>query len=233
MANLTDQIVLDIFRRMETGELAPGDVVDEGEIAAAFEASRTPAREAFIRLEAMGLLHRRPRSGAVIFRPTPEEFLQLLEVHVALEEQAAGLAARRATAEDAAILTRAVEACEAQVAQHGDSQPGAYYQANLVFHRALFDAARNPWLTGLLTIHGFKLIAYFRALFNRPGAAARSAAQHRAILAAVLEGDPVRAAAEMRRDIMIDTDTAMDLVAGMNERPVKSRPAQGTTLWTG
>ena len=51
------------------------------------------------------------RKGAVVFRPTLEQFLAILEVHAKLEGQAAGLAARRLSATHAAALEAAVAAC--------------------------------------------------------------------------------------------------------------------------
>ena len=54
---------------------------EEAALMAAHEVSRTPVREALIHLETAGLIRRLPRKGAVLFKPTLEEFLAILEVH--------------------------------------------------------------------------------------------------------------------------------------------------------
>ena len=93
-------------RRRERTGLNPGDVIEEARLMDAHGVSRTPVREAFIQLEASGLIRRLPRKGAVLFKPTLEEFLAILEVHAKLEGQAAGLAARRSRGRTAATCRR-------------------------------------------------------------------------------------------------------------------------------
>ena len=92
MSGQTQNLIDEIFRRIDFGRLNPGDVIDEQELVDAFNVSRTPVREALLHLEAVGLIRRLPRKGATLFRPTLEEFLAILEIHSKLEGQAAGLA---------------------------------------------------------------------------------------------------------------------------------------------
>ena len=98
MAGQSDTVINAILNDIESGKLNPGDSIGEPELADRLEVSRTPLREAMIQLETAGLITRLPRKGAVVFKPTLEEFLAILEVHAKLEGQAAGLAARRLSA---------------------------------------------------------------------------------------------------------------------------------------
>ena len=104
MAGQTETIISAILRDIETGALRPGDFIEDAAIMARHEVSRTPVREALIQLEASGLVERVARKGAVVFRPTLEQFLAILEVHAKLEGQAAGLAARRLSATHASRI---------------------------------------------------------------------------------------------------------------------------------
>ena len=80
MAGQTNTILNTILEGIDKGELNPGDAIDEGALMARYGISRTPLREALLRLEAMGLVDRQPRKGATLFKPTLEEFLAILEV---------------------------------------------------------------------------------------------------------------------------------------------------------
>ena len=95
MAGQTDSVIDLIIARIDAGDILPGNEINEKEMMEACGVSRTPVREALIRLETDGLVQRHPRKGAVIFRPTVAEFLTILEVHANLESFAAGLAGQR------------------------------------------------------------------------------------------------------------------------------------------
>jgi DNA-binding GntR family transcriptional regulator len=96
---------------LSPGRLDPGDMLEEFALMHAHSVLRTPVREALIQLEAVGLIRRLPRKGAMRFKPTLEEFPAILEVHANLEGQAAGLAARRLSPPAAKDLEAAVLAC--------------------------------------------------------------------------------------------------------------------------
>lgn len=215
MAGQTETIVATILNWIDIGRLNPGDPLDEATLVAEFGISRTPVREAILRLEAVGLVQRHPRKGVTVFRPTLEEFLAILEVHAKLEGQAAGLAARRLSASSKDQLIRAVEACEDFAAQNGDSRPEDYYQLNLRFHETVAVAAGNPFLTEMIKTNARKLLAYYRARYAYAGAVARSAAEHRAILELILARKSEDAEAAMNRHVHFDQITAMDLLAAM------------------
>ncbi len=195
------------------GRLNPGDVIDEAALVAEFTVSRTPVREALLQLEAMGLLRRLPRKGAVVFRPTLEEFLAILEVHARLEGQAAGLAARRLSVTGAAALEAVVAACENHATQKGDLDPDDYYQLNLRFHETVAIAGGNPFLTDMIKTNARKLLAYYRARYRYAGMIAASAREHRAIASLILGRDSAEAEALMQRHVQFDQVTAMDLLA--------------------
>ena len=91
MAGQTETVIDLIIARIDAGEFLPGDAVSEKEMMETCGVSRTPVREALIRLETDGLVQRHPRKGDIIFRPTVVEILTILEIHANLASFAAGL----------------------------------------------------------------------------------------------------------------------------------------------
>ncbi|WP_322866245.1 GntR family transcriptional regulator [Aquicoccus sp. G2-2] len=215
MAGQTDIIVEAVLSGIESGALAPGDVIEEQTLIAAHGVSRTPVREAMIQLETAGLIIRNPRKGATVFRPTLEQFLAILEVHAKLEGQAAGLAARRLSKTHATALEAAVQACERHAAEQGDAAPDAYYQLNLDFHRVVAEAAGNPFLLEMIKTNARKLMAYYRARYHYAGVIATSARDHRAIATLINARDSSAAEALMEQHVSFDHVTALDLLAAL------------------
>ena len=191
------------------GAIAEDALIDELDI------SKTPLREALIRLEQTGLITRKPRQGATIFKPSIEEFLRILEVHAALEGQAAGLAARRLTKHQGDELERAVSACEAFERTGNDDDARAYYRLNLNFHKTVAEASGNPFLVDLIKANGRKLMAYYRARYNYRGTIKISAQEHRQIAGLILDRNSREAEAAMCKHVQFDQITAMDLLASV------------------
>ena len=213
MGSQTEQIVDHIVREIEQGMLMPGDVLDEKSLVSRFGVSRTPVREALLQLDALGILRRKPRGGAEVFKPNLEEFLAILEVHAKLEGHAAGLAARRLSADDGRALERACLACDRHLAEHGDADPDLYYLANLDFHRQVAVSSHNPVLFETIKVNARKLLAYYRARYRYKGSIAKSAEEHRKIAERIMDRDSAAAEEMMVSHVMFDTVTAMDLIA--------------------
>ncbi|MBW3245346.1 GntR family transcriptional regulator [Epibacterium sp. DP7N7-1] len=215
MAGQTDTLIAAILEDIDAGRLAPGQEIDEAALAARHSVSRTPIREAYIQLEASGLIRRLPRKGAVLFKPTLEEFLAIQEVHAQLEGQAAGLAARRISPVLREQLQAVVAACEAHASQKGDADPDGYYQLNLRFHETVALGTANPFLVEMIKTNARKLMAYYRARYQYPGAIAQSALEHREIATLILSHDRDGAEAAMQAHVLFDQVTVMDLLAAL------------------
>lgn len=215
MAGQTEQVFNAILADIEEGRLTPGGGLDEAELVTRHGVSRTPVREAFIQLEAIGLIKRLPRKGAVLFKPSLEEFLAILEVHAKLEGQAAGLAARRMSQVQAEALEAAVLACERHAAEKGDVDPNRYYQLNMRFHECVALGAGNQFLVEMIKTNARKLMAYYRARYRYPGSIAQSAHEHREIAALIYAHDREGAEAAMQRHVQFDQVTVMDLLAAL------------------
>lgn len=216
MAGTTETVIHSILTDIDSGLLNPGDLIEESTLTEALGVSRTPVREAILRLETDGLIIRLPRKGAKVFKPTLEEFLAILEVHAKLEGLAAGLAARRLSKDHAGALEEIVKRCEAHAKTHGDGKPDAYYQLNLRFHEVVALAAGNPFLTELIKTNARKLMAYYRARYHYKGVIAASAMEHREIAGLILNRDSEAAEKCMATHVAFDHVTAMDLLAALS-----------------
>ena len=215
MAGQTEAVIALIIAQIDAGEILPGAVIDEKVVMQHCGVSRTPVREAMIRLETDGLVQRHPRKGVTLFKPTVPEFLTILEVHANLESFAAGLAAQRITESQKNELSAIVKACETHAAEKAHSDPAGYYQLNMQFHEIIVRAASNDILSALVKTNARKLMSYYRLRYRSVGASVASAAQHRKIAAHILAHQSEDAAKAMLEHFNYDRQTVMDLIASV------------------
>src|SRR5690606_38504851 len=123
-----------------SGRLQAGDKLDEQQLAARFEVSRTPVREALRHLEAQGIVQVRPRMGAVVASFSIPDVIEMFEVMAQLEALCARLAARRMRPEEKETLVKYHHDCAA-AADEGDFN--TYYQENVIFHEAIYAGSHN------------------------------------------------------------------------------------------
>ncbi len=180
-------------RQILEGVLPAGTMMLEGEIAAAFGLSRTPIRQALIRLADEGLIELRPRHGMRVRPISAEDMRDIYQVLTALEATAAGLcAARGVPPPELDALDEVVAAMEAALAA-GDL--GRWAEADAAFHRRLVEASGNPRLAA--TAAGFSDLTHRarKATLRQRPPPAESNRDHRAVLAAIRARDPERAEA--------------------------------------
>ena len=82
---LSESFLNAIEDRIASGEYPPGVRLDEVELAAKFGVSRTPIREALIRLGSTGMIEKRPRKGWVVTEASPSHLIEMFEVAAELE----------------------------------------------------------------------------------------------------------------------------------------------------
>ena len=201
-------------------QLAPGDWVDEKALAAAWQISRTPLREALKVLAAEGLLELVPQRGCRVVALTDDDADQLFPVMALLEGRCAFEATRNAGPADRAELQRCHDLLEQQAAAHDID---GYYRANHVFHSLVQRLARNRWLdrsTG--DLRKFMRLMRGRQL-KWPGRLADSINEHRVLIAAMLRGDAASAERAMHDHLMAQLQALQAL------RAAQALAATGTT----
>ena len=142
-AELTYRHVKD---RVLTGELEGGRMISEGEVAAAMGASRTPVREAFLRLEVEGWLRLYPKRGALVVPVAPGEIEEVLDARVLVEGHAAAAVVARPD-DLAELLADLDETITRQEAAHTGSDLPAYATADADIHQRVADAGPNSLLS--------------------------------------------------------------------------------------
>jgi DNA-binding GntR family transcriptional regulator len=85
---IAERTAAELARRITEGELEGGTLLTEVELAAEFEASRTPMREAVLALQSWGLVRLLPKKGALVTVPTTAERRDLLALRSMLERTA-------------------------------------------------------------------------------------------------------------------------------------------------
>ncbi|HEY7010310.1 MAG TPA: GntR family transcriptional regulator, partial [Jatrophihabitantaceae bacterium] len=125
---------------------APHELLTEGELAAAVGVSRTPVREALLRLQSEGLLRLLPKRGALVLPVTAAEIADVIETRRIIETFAVRKAIASAGTDLVASLQEQLKRMSAAVRAR-DAR--AYVEADRDFHESIVAATGNAILTGL------------------------------------------------------------------------------------
>lgn len=183
--------------RILEGRLPPGTTLLEAEVASLLSMSRTPIREALIKLEEERLVTVRPRHGFTVQRQSLADLADIYEVFSTLEIRAARLAATRDVgAERLDRLEGLIGQMERMTAK-GDIERWSHLDD--VFHSDIVEMSGNLRLQATLRIFwGEQYRARMSIVRLRPSPE-ESDREHRGILAAIRERDADRAEALHRR----------------------------------
>jgi DNA-binding FadR family transcriptional regulator len=213
------------------GDIVAGSQMPtEAELCASMGVSRTILREAVKTLSAKGLVATGPRIGTRPLPPSAWNLLDpdvirwrlaagvdqtfvrdILELRLAIEPEAAALAARRAEPDDIARLGAALAGMEAAVKGHGAS----YLDADLSFHQTILGATRNQFFAALKPAIDALLRVSFRFSVKSRASAMSSLPLHRDVHDAIAAARPDEAERALRRLISaaredIEIDMARD-----------------------
>lgn len=205
------------------GKFAPGERLDEMELARRFGVSRTPIREALMHLAAIGLVISRPRRGAVVASLTPAQLMEMFDVMAELEGMAGRLAARRWNAADEARIKAAHEAC-CRAADTGDAD--TYYYENEQFHDAIYAASHNTFLYQECSALHRRLKPYRRLQLRVANRVNDSIREHGAIVEALLKRDAAGARELLHDHVVVQGDRFADLIASLPQLHEDRLPAK-------
>lgn len=131
-----------------TGAFPGGELISEGEVAAALGMSRTPVREAFLRLEAEGLLRLYPQRGALVVPVSSEEARAVIEARLLLEQFAATKVIGRGPASCAAVFDQLSTHLQRQRDAAAAPDWQEFVEADRAYHDVTLDASGNVILSG-------------------------------------------------------------------------------------
>lgn len=184
--NLKDEIANHVRSLILSGSLRPGDRIPQDDVATALSVSRLPVREALIALEAEGLVENLPRKGSYVAMLQPEDVID----HFMVVGLLSGVAAERAAGRlDADQLTELERLCVAMERERDAAEQEAL---NTRFHAIINRAGSSLRLRSMLRSLSRSIPSTF---FEMPTDWQEWAGHdHRAILAAVRNGDGAEAA---------------------------------------
>lgn len=191
---ISDQIRLRIESAIASGELEPGDAIDDVALASQHKVSRTPVREALLQLQAQGVLSSTPRGGYIVAKMNLQQLLSLWELLAELEGVAVRLACERMTQDEIKALVKQHRSSQ-KIAKNDDIE--GWQEANLKFHEIIYEGARNPFLRQEVMRIRSRTGAYRRHAFGALGRIKSSYEQHEKIVDALDKRDVTAALAYM------------------------------------
>ena len=157
-----------------------GENLSEDMLAAAFDVSRTPVREALNILQMQELVHIVPKSGTYVFTPTQEDIAELCDFRVGLEDQAMRLALVCNRKKLVSQLKKQYDLMRAAI---DDDDLRAYGRCDTEFHLAFFRVCGNRYLARAYdSILGRVAALRTHLAIGAEGEPARSFADHAVII---------------------------------------------------
>lgn len=197
-ATAAARIYAELRAELASLQRRPGAPIIETEIARSYGVSRTPVREAILRLSDEGLVEIFPQSGIFVSRIPLAALPEAIIVRRSLEETTTRMATERASASQIlglhAILERQREAEKADDRE-------AFHQADEAFHAAIAEIAGHPGIWKLILQVKVHVDRFRWLTLPQRGRMAEVIAEHEAVMAAMEARDPAAAGAAMTRHL--------------------------------
>lgn len=172
--------VMDYLRQeMESGNLKPGDRINEKEICQKLGVSRTPIREALIQLEREGFVEISPRKSIRVKKLTLEEIEDIYQIIGALESEAAEIACDRLTPEDIAKMEEDYNQMVQALAQDDFKK---YMDINLKLHNTHLRVCGNDTLVNIVNQLKKRLYDFPRIMLTIPQWEEKCINEHRQLI---------------------------------------------------
>lgn len=186
---LADQVYDQLLSAILDREIGPDDRLVQERLAAEMEISRTPVREALIRLEQEGVLVTSPRGGFMLYRISQGEIRELYQARAAVESQAARILASQNDPVKNADLRETI----AREEDIKEPSVRAYFDANRNIHRRFVELVGNRYLLKMFDNIWNRGIAFqlFAAIDNVD--LPRSLGDHMELVDAIETGDKTKA----------------------------------------
>lgn len=212
--NKADHVYSKLRDEILNGRLKPGDSLSVLKVADRFGASRTPVRDAFVRLESDGLVSLIDRQGARVSSISIGSVRDLFEMRIMLEGRATHQVAQAADGNDdiqrtfGDLIDQLTEVANDDTAvQHRDR----FYQLTEAYDQAIISFARNQQLSRVLS-EMRPHIARLRIIAHSPERLAQSVQEHLAMCRAIVNADPDAAADACTEHLLNTEKTILDAV---------------------
>jgi DNA-binding GntR family transcriptional regulator len=206
-----------IYAAILDGSFRPGQLLRQEELAARFNTSRVPLREALQSLQAKGLVELRPRRGYAVTSLDEHELLGILQLRMLIEGYAGYVATLARVEADINALEVRLRALEKFPAKNmSDAQHVKWVALNRRFHDCLFASARNHQLTQLTSNLSAKVQPYILLDLRSHEDMIHGAAYHREIFEAFKKGDAAAVAVLSRRHCELNAIRFLEVLQSRN-----------------
>ncbi|HVH83360.1 MAG TPA: GntR family transcriptional regulator [Steroidobacteraceae bacterium] len=193
----SESAYLRIRQRIVSLEMPPGSVVNEARLREELKIGRTPIREALQRLARENLVKSVPHRGTFVTDVNITDLARITEVRVVLEAHAARMAAEKLTNTDRTGIQELLEALRrTRITDQRDLM-----QLDQRIHRAIYRAARNPFLEATLERYFNLSLRLWYLVLDREVPLREAVDEHVELLRAILAGDGELAETIMRRHV--------------------------------
>lgn len=185
--DLVDRVYQSLLDAISDGSLAPGERLTQEDIAQQLAVSRQPVLQALRLLKKDGFVQDAPGRGLQVAPLDAQGIRHIYQVRGALDALAARLAAQRRFRIEPSLIEAG------RAAARGDNV-SVMIDADLAFHRALYEAAGNPLIGASAQLHWRHLKRVMGAVLQELGQREAVWDEHQAIADAIAAGDADRAA---------------------------------------
>ena len=192
---LCAQVRMEILEKMRTGQVQPGDPINEIQLAKELGVSRTPLREALIKLESMGQIASIPGKGFHYRKFSAKEFREITPIIVELEGLALDLSPKDELIKLSKELIR-----QAKAFKQEDAEYQLITSKDDMWHELMISACPNAVLVDLITRVRQTLHQYESLLVTEKVVVHRVAAEHQKIAEALSKGDLTAAKKALREN---------------------------------
>jgi len=186
-----EQTFATLRERIVEGDYPQGVKLVEQDLAQEFGTSRPMLREIFSDLENLGLVEKLPNRGTTVRRINSRSLLEIMEIREVLEGLAARLAAQNSKPEDWQDLAKQFGEPFEQIVKNQEFEK--YLDLISTFRDRMVAAARSEELSKLIFSMYVKIQIVQRRIVILPGRIQQAIEEHRAVLKAIMEGNPDRA----------------------------------------
>ncbi|MEJ8570104.1 GntR family transcriptional regulator [Microbaculum marinum] len=208
-SRLADEVYRQILDAIHKGAIGPEERIVQEKLAREFVISRTPVREALLRLEQEGVLETAGRGGFTIRTTSTAEVRELYQSRTAIEGMSARIVAELEDPARIAAIRRVIEREEAIQSTSATD----YFNANRAIHRSIVEQTGNRYLLEMYDNIWNRGVSFHLFAAIEKVDLSKSLGEHMALCDAMEGGDPDKAQAAMIRHIEDGLDLQLEALA--------------------
>jgi DNA-binding GntR family transcriptional regulator len=191
---LTEVVAERLREAIVKGDLKLGEQVSEAQLAQRMGVSKTPVREALLRLKNEGLVEIHPQRGTFVFTLSPQELSHLLQFRAMVETEAL----REAMQSHPRELLQRMALCvkEMKAAERAKDLP-ALARIDMSFHQAFFESCDNHYLRA-----SYELLRHQLTALRHRSPITNAVSSHQVLVDAVEDHDAEKASTLLRGHVL-------------------------------